>query len=64
MKTYKVVETHIGDRPHAPYQPGETREMTAADAKALLDQNMIEEVTDAPAADAEKPKAPAKKAAN
>ena len=67
MKTYKVLETHIGDRPHDPYQPGETRDLTATDAKRLVEQGLLEEAADEPAK-AEEPaadkKPAAKKAAN
>lgn len=70
MKTYTVVEKHIGDDPHNPYVPGDekygTRTMTAADAKPLLDLNLIAEIPDAPEppAPAAPAKAPAKKVAH
>lgn len=60
MKTYKVLEKHIGENPHDPYEPGDTREMSAVDAKTLLDLKLIEEM---PAVD-DKPKPVVKKAAN
>lgn len=65
MKTYKVLERHIGENAQEPYKPGDTRELSAADAKALVDLGLLQEVEDEPAdakaAPATKP-APAKPA--
>ncbi|MBB4858266.1 putative membrane protein [Novosphingobium chloroacetimidivorans] len=48
MKTYKVLETHIGDDPYNPYVPGDekygTRTMSATVAKALLDLGLLGEI--------------------
>lgn len=48
MKTYKVLETHIGDDPHNAYVPGDetygTRTMAATEAKALLDLGLLAEI--------------------
>jgi len=38
MSKFTTLSTHIGDRPHNPYQPGETREVE--------DDNMVKHLTD------------------
>jgi len=45
MKTYKVLETHIGDDPLNPYVPGDqkygTRTMPASEAKTLIEMGLL-----------------------
>ncbi|UAK25860.1 hypothetical protein [Sphingomonas nostoxanthinifaciens] len=38
MSKFTTLEAHIGDRPHDPYQPGETREVD--------DDNMVKHLVD------------------
>lgn len=58
METYKVARQHYGDKQ---YFEGETRDMLAADAKALIGAGLLIDDNDADA-DAKKAAAAAKKA--
>jgi hypothetical protein len=44
MPKFTTLSTHIGDRPHDPYQPGETREVDDANmVKHLVDAEVLGE---------------------